>query len=123
MRARQTAAAALLTLVVAALAPGLVACKGASCQSECERSAKLDCDKDGVPDNDVNCTSACADYATVNASSGCGKDFDAYTSCLAGIQDLCTGTGPCNPQLATWMGCVQTFCAANPGADGCVLPG
>jgi len=114
-----------LALLVPIFVGGTVACGGATCESQCNRSQTLDCDHDGQPDNGsgTNCAQACADYKATNDASGCGPKFSDFTNCLAGISDLCTGTGPCDPKLAAWTTCVQDYCAANPSGPGCALPG
>ena len=117
--------AVLATLCAVPLFVGsLVACGAPSCKSQCDRSAALDCDNDGVPDNQgVDCASACALYDNINSASGCGGKFGDFSSCLSGISDLCGGTSACDAKLQEWNSCVQAFCVANPTNSVCAQPG
>lgn len=121
---RDTLALAALAVSVPVVMGSLVACGAPSCRSQCDRSAALDCDKDGQPDNggSTNCATFCADVEALNKASGCGSSFDAYMSCLSGIQDLCTGVSGCDAKLSAYSTCAQTYCASNPTDPACAAP-
>jgi hypothetical protein len=115
----------VLLVVVAApvLVGGSTACVTRSCQTVCEKSAKADCDEDGVPDGTTaNCTSTCKAIEALNGPSGCGQQWDDYLKCADGLADTCTSGVACAAQMEAYSNCSFTYCQAHATAPECAAP-
>jgi hypothetical protein len=108
-----------LVLVLALCAAALsTACGGSySCQDLC--TASNACPGTTVKDD---CPSNCNRIAALNASAGCGAQFDAMLSCADSHQSaICTevSTSPCSAQFNAYSGCVTPYCSAHSSDANC----
>ena len=107
-----------LWLVVAVLlASGLCAC-GKDCVSLCE-DRKV-CADATAAEKDANCAQSCDAVKAKAEATGCSSQYNSLIGC-SGKLDVCGDEtlDSCPDQAASWVSCVDTYCAAHPTDPAC----
>mgnify|MGYP006969504486 CR=1 FL=1 len=88
----------------------------AGCGTDCECICEEQNECPGAVAED--CSTSCANTATLNAEAGCGAQYDALINCVSDV-DACVGGDRCAVEQSSWNSCVSSYCGQNPGAVGC----
>lgn len=91
--------------------------KGPDCASLCEKGMK-ECPD--VPR--VDCDSQCLFEDARAQETGCQKQVDAVTQCSSELDDICTVSTGCKPELDRFWVCVSAWCERHSGSQFCARP-
>jgi hypothetical protein len=69
-----------------------------------------------------NCDDFCLGEDARATGTGCHGQYDAAETCLADLDDVCTGTKACATEINTANSCELAYCMKHPGDDVCVSP-
>jgi hypothetical protein len=90
---------------------------GPSCSGLCKRGLK-ECPE--LPR--VDCDSQCLYEDARAQKTGCADEVDAVAACSEDLDNICTVTTACKPEVDRFWVCINEYCVKHPSSEYCPKP-